>query len=1063
VKKQYLITAAGVVILAVVVWKWTQPEAPVEQVPAPSVALEVTAPPRPLSEAPTALPELLKPSPTAVAQAEIAPSTAAARVEPEVRRGPYRIYGTVINLAQSPIESATVICERIERGLLGPPKQQIVLTDEGGQFELFYRQPGAFDVLARKEGFARGSAAVELTMPGSEEVNMILRPGGIIYGKVQENLTGIPLAGASVWASAWRRLYAEQEMRPQRRVEAKTASDGSYLLNELLPDQPYLLVVTDGQHAPELRQGVKPDGPPVDFFLNPSARVSGRVIWEGDGSPVEGAMVTLGFGFGGGPGRDFMRRMFPVQLDSATTDANGLFTLIGLPSDRRVPLIASYQESQSLVYRSRPEWLELQGGQEKTGLELAIERRPPQRLHGVVRDIDRHPVQGALVTAQMGWGRGFGGRPGQGPGRAMMRRMPSMPVGEATTNTNGEYEILLSFPGPQQVDVEMQGFYARPEGTNPVMVRPGVEEYRLDFVLFPSSSLGGKVREADGDKPIPGVTLRLRKQEGEQEREGQSRQARWFRPPASIEETESGPDGRYLFEGLAPGEYSIRVTDAPEDYVLPEKADPVTLEEEKATTHDIELDAGVSISGQVLYPDGRMASGARITGFIIEGEDGGRLSDESDPLGRYELSAFPADTSVRILVRPLDFPELNPAPLLTDPIPLRTSLTDYDLRVPEEGKVRILVLSEEQKPLRGQRVEITIQDLALFEEEGGRQFERTFTKERTTRTGGLAEFTELTPSTWTVSIETRKEPVQAEFQVYEAETAELTMTIPTESLVDNSGVLIGKVRYEDETPAERVRVTATLQEEDEGVEAGTRGSTWTDSEGQFRMQGLRRDKTFTVEVRSRRAAEKYEGIVTPQRELEFILPNSGALSVRVVDARGDVPASPWNAYLFRLEEGRTTTVRAPADVLAGAGIASWEGLSQGTYQVLIAGDETPRAYGEPVEVFSDELTDGVEVQLPNSVDFSGGAIDADTEKGIPGVEVLELFEEGTPGARWPQYLHQRKTYTDSTGDFILIALPPGPVRLRLSHPSYETFEYEGDGSASGETEIFLQKIAEEEK
>ena len=344
-------------------------------------------------------------------------------------------------------------------------------------------------------------------------------------------------------------------------------------------------------------------------------------------------------------------------------------------------------------------------------------------------------------------------------------------------------------------------------------------------------------------------------------------------------------------------------------------------------------------------------------------------------------------------------------------------------------------------------------------EEWDSNLPRRFTFERISNSQGIANFERLTPGPWKVSIETRGDPVEGDFTVYEGETAELTLVIPVEDLVDNSGVLAGTIRFEDGTPAERTRIRAELQGDKENVEAGSSGMAQTDQEGKFRIRGLRQKQPFKLEIRARRASQDHEGVMTTNRELEYILPNSGGISAQVVATDGQPPTALWNATLYHLEDGRSRPVFEPPETLQSLGMVSWENLGQGTYQILVTGPEIARAYSELIDVLPDELTDGIEIRVPESVEFSGEVVDTETGKGIPGVEVIELFEEGSIGARWSQSSYQRRVFTDAVGDFLMMGLPPGSIRLRLEHSAYESGTYEAEEITNREETIVLQKIS----
>lgn len=968
-------------------------------------------------------------------------------------RGAYRIVGTVTSIARAPVEDATVTCRQAREGGMGLEAERTVRTGPGGYFEMAFRQPGTFDLEAYKPPFARGGVRVHLTMPGPEQAEIVLRPGDGIRGVVRENLSAIPIPGARVLARAEMEIYSSDEMRSQRRIEAVSGTDGSYLLEGLLPDLSYSLAVSDGDHTPERRNGVRPGGLPENFFLNKGARISGRVLWEGDRSPVEGATVSLGMNAGRWMSRTIQESAASFQLDSATTDASGAFTLGGLLTERRLPLSAVLFQSETAIYRSLPEWIELRPGEHRTGVELEVSRRPPQRIYGVVRTLDRAAAAGARVLLYYGMGGGRGrfsgtGRSGEWGLQSIFEIPSDLPLDQTETGADGKYEFAISIPGSIRVRVEKKGFYGRAEGNDLLFINPRVAEYELNFVLFPGQPLSGTVRDAASSKPIARVGLRLTARE-------QGDPAPWLRNRVRSEyHAESGLDGRYEFTELAPGIYTLRIESVPRPYALPEKADVIVIEEKKPVIHDLALNEGVSLRGTVYYPDGSPASGAQLTGYILGGSR--RLTAESNPIGSYTLTAFPNDSDVRVYVRPLNFPHLNPVPFITDRMRLTESIEDYELHIPAEGSVLVKVLSSEEKPLFGQQVSLRYDSDDPLEQWDERLVGR-FAKERPSNRQGEAKIEGLTPGPWRARVETRKDPIESDFYVREADVTQLTLTIPIESLVDNSGVLAGQVRFQDGPPAENVRIVARMTSDRENIDAGTEGTARTDRSGQFRIRGLRKGGTFRVELRSRRATLTKEGVVASNLNLEFVLPNSGGLSIRVVGPGGDPPASLWNAYLFRMEAGRERYIFEPPQSEPRLGLAQWESLAGGTYQVLVAGPAIPRGYSGPLTVVADEMTDTMEIRLPEAVDFSGEAVDALTQKGISGVEVTELFPEGSIGSRWPQFLYQRHVFSDRVGDFLLSNLPPGELRLRLQHPQYKTQVFESGGVPRSESRIPMER------
>src|SRR5262245_11729372 len=78
------------------------------------------------------------------------------------------------------------------------------------------------------------------------------------------------------------------------------------------PGQSGVAARADG-YAPGRDDGIAP-GHQFEVFLTPEAVLIGKVVRAGDGSPIEGAQITTGWGWG----------------TSTFTDANGEFRIEGL-------------------------------------------------------------------------------------------------------------------------------------------------------------------------------------------------------------------------------------------------------------------------------------------------------------------------------------------------------------------------------------------------------------------------------------------------------------------------------------------------------------------------------------------------------------------------------------------------------------------------------------------------------------------------------------------------------------------------------------------------------------
>lgn len=149
-------------------------------------------------------------------------------------------------------------------------------------------------------------------------------------------------------------------------------------------------------------------------------------------------------------------------------------------------------------------------------------------------------------------------------------------VAEQTTNAQGEYEFLDLAPGVYKVvEIQPEAFADGKDsvgsisGTNvgdvandmftSISLKGGDEGVNYDFGEIRLGSIGGRVHgdvngdctfsENDGDKPLEGVTLVLLDADGNE-----------------VARTETDADGKYQFNQLRPGNYTVREV-TPDGYI----------------------------------------------------------------------------------------------------------------------------------------------------------------------------------------------------------------------------------------------------------------------------------------------------------------------------------------------------------------------------------------------------------------------------------------------------------------------------------------------------------------
>jgi uncharacterized protein YfaS (alpha-2-macroglobulin family) len=207
-------------------------------------------------------------------------------------------------------------------------------------------------------------------------------------------------------------------------------------------------------------------------------------------------------------------------------------------------------------------------------------------VYGHVRQADGTPVSGATVTLIEASGR---------------------QAGRSRTGTDGSY----------QVRVARRGIYtlvAMAPGQQPqaAVVHAGDGPAEHDVVLAGAARLAGTVRTAGPGRPIAGATVALADSRGE---------------VMAARDTDDA--GRYLFEGLPPGSYTIAVT-APS---YQPSALSVTVLDGTLVTADAELQGRVRVEGTAHSTQGAVVPDAQV--MLLDPDGNVAAVTTTGPDGRY--------------------------------------------------------------------------------------------------------------------------------------------------------------------------------------------------------------------------------------------------------------------------------------------------------------------------------------------------------------------------------------------------------------------------------------------
>ena len=475
----------------------------------------------------------LRPDPIKVLAVKPAPAPAGRRA----------VSGTVLGPDAKPVASAVV-----RWGLLASsdpvPETR---TDAAGGFRLV-GMPAALNVLTvMAEGLAPSFPPVDAG--GDRQLVVRLGRGAEIRGRVVDD-AGRPIEGARVSPRITSPLPNGGHVYLDV-LAVRTDRDGRFLLRGM-PEGVTCDVLAAEKSAVRLRPLSASDESVNVVTLLGAGALRGRVV-DPAGNPVRNfrIRVSLPRGFKpGDPAGGYFAGYDWVGL--SFTRADGEFTITGLTAGNlhRLTVFAGMlgtgeadrAESQS-IDRLKP------------AEDLTIRLGPPHVLRVRVFGEDGKPVEGARVTAI------------ENEGRATFRwDYPARSEDDRVT-ARSDADGWAEFPGlafgKGTVTVRAEGFTRRALDWT-----KGEEEFEVD--VEPEARLSGTVLDEAGE-PVAGARLILSWGAGE----------RMIVPVGA-------KDGRYLVDGLGPGQYTLAVIAATGPGL---NAGAIELEAGKTLIHDIRVDA----------------------------------------------------------------------------------------------------------------------------------------------------------------------------------------------------------------------------------------------------------------------------------------------------------------------------------------------------------------------------------------------------------------------------------------------------------------------------------------
>ncbi len=395
-------------------------------------------------------------------------------------------------------------------------------TNENGEY-LVQVRPGSYLVSASAEGFNtqfhdhaadREDATLVKVESDSHtaDINFDLTKRGSIAGKVTNQASGDPLAGAIV--QAFKESSNSDHALSIAGFRAKTDDEGNYLIGNV-PSGKYIVLAAAEEYLPEFWEEVPTKDlatfvdvtvgeskEAINFTLDPGGSISGTVASAIDSLPVVKALVQVW-----AADSKHGRRTF--------TDENGEYKMGGLATGSHlVQVIADgfhaqfYETSRT---RDQADLVEVTAPNETSGIDLFLHPKEDRRgtITGrVFSDADDTPLFGGVVIAV-----------------SPRDRIPHI----AFSGPRGHYKLTDLPPGRYYMFAWARGFVGeffkdtrRFRDADPVSVENEQVAEGIDFGLRPRQRNGtytvhGRIRGAANNTPLQGILVRAISGDGDVE------------------------------------------------------------------------------------------------------------------------------------------------------------------------------------------------------------------------------------------------------------------------------------------------------------------------------------------------------------------------------------------------------------------------------------------------------------------------------------------------------------------------------------------------------------------
>ena len=500
-----------------------------------------------------------------------------------VLRAPVPFAGQVVDDLGEPIQQFEITARSV--GLRQNEHSTMFESDDGTyRFDLV--PEGEWEVTAIATGHADSEAAA-LTLPTQERLDFVLPRRMSIHGVVVDP-NGAPVPGATV--------RIEDPSRPTNPWggggETSGCNDkGEFTLNDRKPGPIALVPLADAWA----------DGPKVELDVAPgvvldevvlSLRVGGRIegfVFDEAGDPMVGRRVTWS-----------ANAMGMGSTNETTTNGAGGFTFERVtPGTWSVTASPSMSEMMSGMSGGQPDaaaWTGMMAQMLTTTVDVADGETSEIWLGGT----PKIPVQ---ISGRVTWG----GEPVANVDVTAITEGTALIVGmrAGKTNADGRYTLTVDRPGAYVIT-------ARRGGTSgEVYVDVPLRDAFTVDVIIPNGRIEGTLRLPGGGVGA-NLSLALQRDDGNGRVAWTNTQAR------------SGEDGRYVFEDLPEGRYTVRANvsgwgSPQEPSVGSALRSGIQVREDQVTGGvDFQLESAGTVEGRVVDGEGKPVSGATV--FFRDGD-----------------------------------------------------------------------------------------------------------------------------------------------------------------------------------------------------------------------------------------------------------------------------------------------------------------------------------------------------------------------------------------------------------------------------------------------------------